>query len=445
MSTRLRLVSLCGFFVVACTTPEASHLRNQTGSAGTNGAAGTGAGGTAAPTGMAGTTVPTGMAGTSAGGDNGAAGAAGTNGGAGDNGSAGSAGSAAGDNGMAGSAAGDNGMAGMAGSTAGTTGTAGATAGTTGTAGATAGTTGTAGSTAGTTGTAGAGGAAGTGGAAGMAVPGTYSNWCSPVHWTYSAMTATHLNDLPSNVVDGNIVSRWSTGANQAPGQYFQIDFGGTVSLTQVVLDASNNVGDYPKGYDVGLSAAGTTFTSVGTGAPTTPIVTVSFNAAQGRYLRITQTGTVTNWWSIDELHVTCTVPGNNAGLIDPYDPQYWKASASVSAAAYPAGGAIDGDSTTRWSTGQAMAVGDNFTVDLGAPAMIQGVTYDCGGGNDFPVGYKLEVSTDCTNYTQVATGAGASGLTKIMFARQNVRCFRLTETAVGTNWLSIYGISLTP
>jgi beta-glucosidase len=211
------------------------------------------------------------------------------------------------------------------------------------------------------------------------------------------------------------------------------------------VLDASNNMGDYPRGYDVGLSANATTFTSVGTGAPTTPIVTVNFAAAQGRYLRIAQTGTNGGWWSIDELHLACVVPGNNAGLIDPYDPQYWKASASKVPAGFPAANAIDADRTSRWATGVAMAAGDSFTLDMGGAAMISGVTYDDGGA-DFPVAYKLELSTDNAAYAQVATGAGTAGLTKITFARQNARYIRITQTATtGTNWWSIYNIALTP
>ena len=289
---------------------------------------------------------------------------------------------------------------------------------------------------------AGAGGAAGTTGAAGAA-PGLYSNYCSPVHWKFSAPTATNANDFPSNVVDNNIASRWSTGANQAPGQFFQIDFGGTISLTQVILDASNAGGtDYPRGLALGLSADGATFAPVATSTPTTPVVTVSFTAAQGRYLRINQTGTAAVWWSIDELHLMCTVPGNNAGLVDPYDPTYWKASASVT----PANGdipanAIDTDATTRWSTGRAMAAGDSFTVDMGGVVMISGVTYDDGG--DFPVAYKMELSTDCAAYTQVATGPGTTGSTVVTFVRQNARCFRMTQTGTtGMNYWSIYGIT---
>jgi hypothetical protein len=267
------------------------------------------------------------------------------------------------------------------------------------------------------------------------------------VHWNFLFPTAVNAMDFATNVVDGNIASRWSTGANQAPGQYFQIDFGGTVSLTQVVLDATNNAGDYPRGVAINMSADGTNFgTALVTNAPTTPVVTLNFAATQGRYLRINQTGTFTNWWSIDELHVACTVPGFVAGQIDPIDPQYWKATASRSAAANPPTMAIDADHTTRWTTGAAMANTDFFTVDMGGVASISSVTYDFGGGVDFPVGYKLELSTDNATFTQVAMGAGVAGVNKIAFTKQNARWFRITQTATtGTNWWSIYYISVQP
>jgi hypothetical protein len=262
-------------------------------------------------------------------------------------------------------------------------------------------------------------------------------------------MTQTPLNqnDFPANVADGTVASRWSTGANQTNGQYFQVDFGGTVSLTQVVMDASNNVMDYPRGYDIGMSAAGTTFTSVAMGNPTTPVVTVNFNAAQGRYLRITQTGAVTAYWSIDELRLMCSVPGYVAGQIDPYDSQYWKAIAPKAAANNPPSNAIDADATSRWSTGAMQAPGDTFTVDMGAVAMISGVNYTSPAA-DFPNAYTLSLSTDCTNYAApVAMGAGAAGTMKLTFARQNARCFKMTQTGTptATSWWSITNISLTP
>ena len=141
-----------------------------------------------------------------------------------------------------------------------------------------------------------------------------------------------------------------------------------------------------------------------------------------------------------------CTVPGYVAGQIDPFDGKSWTATASRSAAAYPPNLAIDGDATTRWSTGAPMAAGDTFSVDMGGAIMISSVTYDFGGGTDFPVMYKLELSPDCTTYAQVATGAGAANLNKIAFTKQSARCFRITQTAAtGANWWSIYGITVQP
>jgi hypothetical protein len=460
-------LSVCGLFLVACSTPEATHGHKSSGTGGVGGGAGTTGVGGSGNVGASGT----GGTGTGVAGDNGAAGM----GQAGDNGTAGMG--QAGDNGAAGMGqAGDNGAAGVtgAGGAAGTQGTGGAggTQGAGGAGGAAGGAGGAAGGAGGAAGGAGggaggagavggaggaAGGAAGVGGAggtagaggAGGAAPSLYSNWCSPVHWAFMPNPAAiNAMDFPANVVDGSIASRWSTGANQTPGQYFQIDFGGTVSLTQVVLDATNNAGDYPRGYDIALSANGTTFTTVATNAANTNIVvTETFGAAQGQYLRITQKGTFGNWWSIDELRLMCSVPGYVAGQVDPLDGKSWTATASRSGGGDTPDKAIDGNATTRWSTGGTMANGDFFTVDMGGVGMISGVNYNFGGAVDFPVAYKLDVSTDCTNYTTVVpNGAGAAGINKIALTRQSVRCFRMTQTGTtGTTYWSIYDVSVTP
>ncbi|HEX4346355.1 MAG TPA: discoidin domain-containing protein [Vicinamibacterales bacterium] len=428
-----------GVVFAACGAPEALHSHGNTGAAGAGGGAGL--------NGSAGSTLG------SAGSNPIDASTPGTAGDTTGNAGAGTAGvgtAGAGTAGVGTAGAGTAG-AGMAGAGTAGAGTAGAGTAGAGTAGAGTAGAGTAGAGTAGAGTAGAGTAgAGTAGAPGTAgaSPGEYVNYCSPVHWTFSAPTAINANDFLTNVVDDVIGDRWSTGTNQVPGQYLQIDFGGTVSLTQVILDASNNAGDYPRGYDIGLSANGTSFTSVGTGAPTAAVVTVNFGAAQGRYLRINQTATANVWWSINELHLACTVPGVNAdgGLVDPYDPTYWSATASITGnAGLVASNAIDPDPTSRWSTGVDQAPGESFTVDMGGVVMISGVTLDDGGAADFPIAYTLSLSTNGTTYTQVAMGAGAAGINKIAFTRQNARFFRVTQTGTGTNWWSIYGISVQP
>jgi hypothetical protein len=80
----------------------------------------------------------------------------------------------------------------------------------------------------------------------------------------------------------------------------------------------------------------------------------------------------------------------------------------------------------------------------MAGPAMLTEIWLDSGGAADFPAMYKLEVSTDGTNYTQVATGAGAQ-LTKMVFARRSVRYFRITQTGAVAKWWSIYAITVKP
>jgi hypothetical protein len=81
----------------------------------------------------------------------------------------------------------------------------------------------------------------------------------------------------------------------------------------------------------------------------------------------------------------------------------------------------------------------------MGGAVTVSSINYDFGGGGDFPVAYKLEVATAGT-YTQVAMGAGATGVNKIAITPQSVRTFRITQTGTtGTNWWSIYNISVSP
>jgi hypothetical protein len=410
-------VAIVACIVVAACGPKELYYRNaqpDAGQAGTTGVAGTGLAGVtgAAGSGAAGS----GLAGTGAAG----AGVAGTTGSAG------------------------TGSTGVAGS--GTTGAAGA--GSTGVAGS--GSTGAAGTNAQAGSTGADGGAAGSGptGAAGAPASkdgGTFINTCSSIHWIATASTPTSSNDVPTNAFDGNVTTRWGTGAPQRPGMYFQIDFGGTARLTQVVLDTSTHQGDYPRGYDVGLSADGTTFKSVATGAGAAGgVLTINFAAAEGRYLRITMTATDGLWWSIDEVRLGCTVPGAGPGLIDPYDPASWTATASKTGAGDTPAKAIDADKNTRWSTGANQVGGETFTLDLGGVAAITEVWLDHGGGNDWPAVFKLEVSKDNATWTELGSGAGMQ-LNKVVFARRDVRWIRVTQTGSAARFWAIYGVTIKP
>jgi sialate O-acetylesterase len=122
--------------------------------------------------------------------------------------------------------------------------------------------------------------------------------------WQASA-SSSGGSDPVSNALDGNNGTRWSTGAGQANGQWFQVDMGSVKTFQRVVLDASGSDGDYPRGYQVQVSNDGVNWGSpVATGAGSSAITTINFTPQTARYIRVTQTGSNSGWWSIHEFNV---------------------------------------------------------------------------------------------------------------------------------------------
>lgn len=119
--------------------------------------------------------------------------------------------------------------------------------------------------------------------------------------------TASHGTESVKEALDMNIGTRWSSGANQTLGMWFQLDLAGEARVGGVVLDASRSPGDSPVGYAVYVFSDPTEpGEPVATGAAgTEDVLEISFEPKQGRYLRIVQTGeSDSHWWSIHELRV---------------------------------------------------------------------------------------------------------------------------------------------
>jgi hypothetical protein len=140
---------------------------------------------------------------------------------------------------------------------------------------------------------------------------------CDPLNWMTSASNSAG-NNPAINAIDGLLSTRWSTGAAQATGQYYEIDFGGFVQLNQITLNNSGSPGDHPRGYEVHTSRDDFDFSTViATGAPgdASPpgnLVTIDFLPRAVRFLRIQMTSLSGSWWSIHELAVACQIPGPN-------------------------------------------------------------------------------------------------------------------------------------
>jgi fibronectin type 3 domain-containing protein len=142
----------------------------------------------------------------------------------------------------------------------------------------------------------------------------------SRVGWIASSSTTG--GDSPANAIDGVASTRWSTGASQTSGQWFQVDMGTTNTFNEIVLDATASSGDYPRGYQVNVSNDGINWGNpVSSGNGTSAVITITFPNTVARFIRVTQTrsGVTGNYWSIHEFNVfgvSGTAPAAPSGLM---------------------------------------------------------------------------------------------------------------------------------
>jgi hypothetical protein len=164
-----------------------------------------------------------------------------------------------------------------------------------------------------------------------VADEGAAEAYCLPLElsrssWTATASSSNLMNepgDLlynpPENALDGELSTRWSSGKPQAGDEWFQVDFGGSVTVSGVVLDMGEDASvqsylDYARGYSVSVSDVSEDLAAPalaeGEGlAPLTDISLPGARAATGRYLLIRQTAEATDWWSIHELRASVRAP----------------------------------------------------------------------------------------------------------------------------------------
>src|SRR6266511_30191 len=108
------------------------------------------------------------------------------------------------------------------------------------------------------------------------------------------------------NAVDDDATTRSTTGAGQEPGQYLQVDLGRSQPVRRVVLDTGADAGDFPRGYALFTSADGMHWSDApaATGAGGGQLTTIDVPATAARFLRVVQTATAPQWWSVADLRV---------------------------------------------------------------------------------------------------------------------------------------------
>ena len=124
-----------------------------------------------------------------------------------------------------------------------------------------------------------------------------------PLPRTGWSATASPSGGETSNALDGNPATRWTSGQGQANGHWFRVDLGSAQSFARLKLDSGTG-GDYARGLRVEVSADGASWTQVGTASGSGQFVEVGFAAQTARYVRLVQTGSAGNWWSIHELEL---------------------------------------------------------------------------------------------------------------------------------------------
>jgi len=108
-----------------------------------------------------------------------------------------------------------------------------------------------------------------------------------------------------ANAIDDDATTRWTTASSQQPGQYLSLDLGRARTVRRLVLDTGADVNDFPAGYALSTSADG-----VHWGAPVTSgvglgqLTVIDLPAVDSRYLRVTQTSTAAQWWTVADLRV---------------------------------------------------------------------------------------------------------------------------------------------
>ncbi len=120
-------------------------------------------------------------------------------------------------------------------------------------------------------------------------------------------LTASHNLKSVGNAIDGELNTRYDSGGSQKPGMWLQVEFPSPMTVSGVILDTTGSNGDYPADFTVHLSDDGKNWgepVAKGGKKEGKTRMTIHFPEQQTRFIKITQTGSKSSFWSIHELDV---------------------------------------------------------------------------------------------------------------------------------------------
>lgn len=254
--------------------------------------------------------------------------------------------------------------------------------------------------------------------------------------WTVTASVYGN-QDIAGNMLDGDLATRWSTGQGQTNGQWVQIDLGKLETFDAITLSTGHHPQDYPNSYRMYVSDDGKTWNEpVASGQGTNGDLTISFPVQNVRYLKIVQTGWSSNWWSIAELSIFNYGTGKQVEL----PRSGWSMTASSTASDSSDAGMLDGDVTTRWSTGKPQEKGQWIELDLGSAQSFNQILMDSQSSpDDYARGYELLVSMDGKTWgSPVTERSGEASKVMLTFPEQTARYIKIVQTGTDSHWWSI-------
>ena len=121
--------------------------------------------------------------------------------------------------------------------------------------------------------------------------------------WTATASPSS-TTDVPARMLDGSASTRWSSGQPMANGNTVTVDLGASRTFSRVVMDSGPSTSDYARGYQIAVSTDGSAWRQAGSGTGTSALISASIGTQTARFVRVTQTGSASSWWSIAEFNL---------------------------------------------------------------------------------------------------------------------------------------------
>jgi hypothetical protein len=247
----------------------------------------------------------------------------------------------------------------------------------------------------------------------------------------------------PDKALDANSATRWSSGQWMQNSQvgWISVDLGAPYQISQVRLNWETA---YAMDYQVQVSDDGVNWVAIASveGNQSNGIASFTGLAATGRYVRIycTRTSAGSDNYSLYDLNVY------GAPVFDLAQgrPVY---SSTIESSYYAPSQAVDGNHSTRWSSGQWMqnsSVGWIY-VDLGATYAISEVRLNW--ETAYALDYQIQVSNDAASWTSIekVTGNQNKGWFDFQGLSGSGRYVRIycTRTSSGADNYSLYDLEV--